>query len=200
MSSKPMVLLPPQPPLLLQRIFDVTAPHGITPVAAQDLPEAQELAARLMAHKVASLETYLRVQVVQPAAVLICKEEGRITGVTGMLFLRQAAVDQFIEGEFDALDPADELLTREGESPVAAYAWGVAASTKIGGAAILGGGVAIRSELFPNITGLTRAVTGAGRHVGVTRYGFRPLRHPDDELMVAEFPPVAAVVARERAA
>lgn len=186
MASKPTVVLMSQPPLVLARVIEVSSPYGISPVSAEDLPQAQDLATRLMEHKVASLETYLRVQAVQPASVLVSKEEGRLTGVVGMLFLRQAGVDQILEGAFDALDPDSDLLTHEGECPIALYAWGVAASTKTGGQAILGGGGAIRQGLFPTITGFTRAVTGAGRHVALTRYGYRPLRHADDDLMVSE--------------
>lgn len=191
----PKVMLAPQPPLRIAEVIAAAAPFGATPAEAGDLPHAQDLATRLMAHKVASLETYLRVQRIQPAAVLVAKEAGRVTGVAGMLFLRQAAVDQFLAGAFDALDPADDLLTPEGESPAALYAWGVAAATRTGGQAILGGGRAVRLRLFPTITAFTRAVTGAGRHVALTRYGYRPLRHADDDLMVSE-PALAA----ERAA
>jgi hypothetical protein len=185
-SRSPGVVLASQPPLRIADVIAVSAPFGATPATADDLPAAQELATRLMAHKVASLDTYLRVQRIQPAAVLVAKESGQVTGVAGMLFLRRAAVDQFLAGTFDALDPADDLLTHEGECPVALYAWGVAAATKPGGQAILGGGRAVRLQLFPTITGFTRAVTGAGRHVALTRYGYRPLRHPDDDLMVSE--------------
>jgi hypothetical protein len=195
MSVRPSVYLAPQPPLVLSRVIEVSAPHGAIPATADDLPEAQDLATRLMEHKVASLETYLRVQQVQPAAVLVSRDEGRIAGVVGMLFLRPAGVEQILDGVFDALDPPTEVLTAEGESPAALYAWGVAASTKVGSQAILVGGRAVRLDLFPTITGFTRAVTGAGRHVALTRYGYRPLRHPDDEMMVSE-PTLAA----ERAA
>jgi hypothetical protein len=190
-ARTPRVGLAPQPPLRIAEVIAVSAPFGATPAKAGDLPEAQALATRLMEHKVASLETYLRVQAIQPAAVLVAKEAGRVTGVAGLLFLRRAGVDQILAGEFDALDPADDLLTHEGECPVALYAWGVAAATKLGGQAILGGGRAVRLQLFPTITGFTRAVTGAGRHVALTRYGYRPLRHADDDLMVSE-PALAA--------
>lgn len=195
MLPRPTVLLAPQPALELSRVIAVSAPHGATPATAEDLPEAQALATRLMEHKVASLETYLRVQEVQPAAVLVARDQGRIAGVVGMLFLRPAGVEQILDGVFDALDPPTEVLTAEGECPAALYAWGVAAATKLGSQAILVGGRAVRLELFPTITGFTRAVTGAGRHVATTRYGYRPLRHADDDLMVSE-PTLAA----ERAA
>ena len=191
MASTPTVVLATQPPLILARVIEVSSSHGVSPVTAADLPEAQELATRLMEHKVATLETYLRVQAVQPASVLVAQGLGRITGVIGVLFLRQAAVDQLLEGAFDALDPDTALLTEEGERPVAAYAWGVAASTKPAGQAVLGGGGAVRQLLFPTITRFTRAVTGAGRHVALTRYGYRPLRHAEDDLMVSE-PAMAA--------
>ncbi|SRR5258706_7867909 len=186
MAATPSVLLIRQPHLRLARVLQVTSAFGIAPPAAAELEEARALASRLMSHKVATMDTYFRVLAVQPAAVLVFKEGGQVTGVTGQLFLNRRAVDQLLQGEFDALDPDPSLLTTEGQRPVAAYAWGVAAATKPAGAAILGGGGAMRERLFPNLTAFTRAVTGAGRHVALTRYGYRPLRGPDDDLMVTE--------------
>ncbi len=186
MAAKPTASLRLQPPLILARLIAVSAPFGVVPATPDDLPQAQTLASRLMGHKVASLGTYLRVQSVQPAAVLVSKAQGQVTGVMGILFLRQEAVDQLLDGVFDALDPDINLLTVEGETPVAAYAWGVAVADKTAGQAVLGAGNAVKQQLFPTITSFTRTVTGAGRHVALTRYGYRPLRHSDDDLMVSE--------------
>ncbi|HWA64006.1 MAG TPA: hypothetical protein VG939_21720 [Caulobacteraceae bacterium] len=194
MSILQSITLLPQPRLNLRAVIEVASVHNVAPVQRRDLPSMRDLAERLMDHKVASLATYRAVQSVQPCSLLVYKEEGRVTGVIGMLFLRAAAVEQLVAGEFDALDPALELLTAEDEAPVAAYAWGVAAETKDAGKAILGGGAAVRQKLFPTITAFTRAVTGAGRHVAVTRYGYRSLRFDGDDLMVRE-PAQAAEVA-----
>jgi len=96
-------------------------------------------------------------------------------------------VEQLLADRFDALDIDTDLLAREGERPAALYAWGGSQPRpRRAGAAVLGAAVAIKSTLFPTMTAFTRAVTGAGRHVAQTRYGFRGLRHPDDDLMVNE--------------
>jgi hypothetical protein len=186
MTTVPSVVLLPQPALRLKSVLEVAAPHKIAPATADDLLETQALAARLMDHKVAALETYLAVMAVQPAALLIHKEEGRVTGVVGMLFLRRSGVNQILRGRFNATEVDVDLLTPEGESPVAIYTWGVAAATKPAGTAILVGGSTVRQVLFPTISSFTKAVTGAGRHVAVDRYGFRPLRHAQDDLLVRE--------------
>ena len=186
MGTTPSVILLPQPALRLRSVIEVAAPHHLAPAQSDDLVEMRDLAACLMDAKVAELETYLAVQQIQPAALLIHKEDGRITGVVGMLYVRMSAVNQILRGRFNAVAPNTDLLTPEGESPAALYTWGVAASTKPAGTAILVGGSAVRQTLFPTISSFTKAVTGAGRHVAVDRYGFRPLRNPQDDLLVRE--------------
>lgn len=186
MTTPLPVVLPAQPILRFDAVASLAASHGIVPASADDLPEMRDLAERLMNHKVASMEAYVAVQAVQPPAILVYREDGRMTGVFGRLFLREEGVRQLLDDRFDALDVDCDLLSREGERPAAMYAWGVACETRAAGVAILGGAGAIRSILFPVITAFTRAVTGAGRHVAMTRYGFRGLRHADDDLMVSE--------------
>jgi hypothetical protein len=186
MHSAPTVLLVRQPIMRAAAMLEVTAAHGIFPPSADELAEARELAERLMGHEVASLDTYRAVMAIQPASVLVFKEDGRVTGVTASLFLRRRAVDVIVRGRFNALTPDVDLLAREGEHPAAAYGWGVAVATRPASKAILGGGVAMKDVLFPTLTAFARAVTGAGRHICLTRYGYRPLRGPDDDLLVSE--------------
>jgi hypothetical protein len=185
MSVSPSVLLVRQPPLRAAAILASTAEIGLAPPTHGELAEARVLAARLMGHEVASLETFLAAMAVQPTAVLVFKEEGRVTGVVAQILVNRRAVDQIVAGRLDALNLDPALLTMEGRRPVASYYWGVAASTKAAGRATLAGGDAVTAP-FPTLTAFCRAVTGAGRHVAITRYGYRPLRGPDDELMVRE--------------
>jgi hypothetical protein len=158
---------------------------GMTMPTVPELHEARALASSLMEHEVVGIETLLKVQQVQPASTLVFKEDGRVTAVAGQLILNSTTIRPLLAGEFDALDVDPDFLARDGELVALGYAWGIAASTKPGGQAIGGFNRVVGERLFPHIVGFTRAVTPIGRHVAATRYGYEPLRHPDDELMVS---------------
>lgn len=162
----------------------IGAEMQMSPPTEDELVEARELACALMQHKVVPVETLWAVHAVQPAATLVFKEDGRITGVAGQLLLRPSAVRPLFEGRFDAVDVNVDFLSRDGEPVALGYGWGIVASTKPGGAAVSNVGRHIKARLFPHIATFTRAVTPIGRHVALTRYGYQPLRHPDDELMI----------------
>jgi hypothetical protein len=182
----PTITLTRQPRLFSEQILAVAAARGCSPPDLAELVEGRELATELMDHEVAPLAVYLAVQAVQPSALFVYRQEGRIAGVFGALFLSQPAVERILSGRFDALNPDLSLLTRDGERPALAYSWGVAARTKVAGAAVLGAAGDVTRTLFPEITAFTRAVTGAGRHIALKRYGYRPLRGPEDDLLVKE--------------
>ena len=158
---------------------------GMAPPSEAELSEARTLASTLMDHEVVGARVLATVLRIQPAATLVYKEDGRITGVSGQLILTERAWAPLLDGDFDALvvDPA--FLAREGERVALGYGWGVAASTKPAGYAVNNAGRVIRERLFPNITAFTKAVTPIGRHVCLTRYGYEPLRHEDDDLMIS---------------
>jgi hypothetical protein len=158
---------------------------GMTPPTEAELPEARLLASSLMDHEVVGIETLLAVRRIQPAATLVHREGGRITAVAGQLILRTSSVRPLLAGRFDALNVDTDYLARDGDLVALGYAWGIAASTKTGGQAIGAFNRMLRERLFPHIAGFTRAVTPIGRHVAATRYGYAPLRHPDDDLMIA---------------
>jgi hypothetical protein len=158
---------------------------GMTQPTVPELHEARALASSLMDHEVVGIETLLKVQRIQPASTLVFKEDGRVTAVAGQLILNSTTIKPLLAGEFDALDVNTDFLARDGELVALGYAWGIAASTKPGGQAIGGFNRAVGDRLFPHIVGFTRAVTPIGRHVAATRYGYEPLRYPDDELMIS---------------
>jgi hypothetical protein len=145
---------------------------------------AQDLAGTLMEHKVVSVDTLIEVQEVQPTMTLVFKEDGVITGVTGNLLLRPNAVEPLLAGQFDAVNVNLDYLCRDGDPVALGYAWGVAATTKPAGKAVVTVGGLWRRQLLPNLATFTRAVTPIGRHIALTRHGYQPLRHPDDELMI----------------
>jgi hypothetical protein len=165
--------------LAIGREFDMTPP------SLSELAEARELASKLMDHKVVGIETLSAVLAVQPASTLVYKEDSRITGVSGQLILTSAAFAPLLAGAFDAVDVDTAYLARDGDLVALGYGWGIAASTKPAGYAVSNAGRVIREKLFPNIATFTKAVTPVGRHVALTRYGYQPLRHPDDELMIS---------------
>jgi len=152
------------------------------PPSLVELEAARELAGRLMKHEVAPLESYLAVMSIQPAAIMVFKERGRVTGVISALFLKECCLAPILDGSFDAVSPGAEQLSAEGEAPALLYSWGIAAETKPAAAAILRVGADVTRLLYPEIPAFTRAVTADGRRTAGGRYGYRPLRHPDDDL------------------
>jgi hypothetical protein len=178
-----------------QAMIAVALEAGMAPPTEREIPVARQLAADLMKHDVVSLETLLAVRAIQPAAMLVFREEGRVTGVFGQLLLRPAAVRPIFEGRFDALDVDIDYLSRAGELAALGYAWGLAASTKRGAAAVILHGQLVRGRLFPDLTIFTRAVTPVGRHIALNRYKYTPFRHPDDDLLIRLPEQPAAVAA-----
>lgn len=164
--------------LAIGREFEMRPPVG------DEIDEACELASRLMAHKVVSAAKLLEVQLVQPAATLVFMEDGRVAGLSGQLMLRSSAVRPLFDGRFDATDIDVAHLCRDGELIALGYGWGIAASTKTAGRAIGAFGQAVTARIYCEIPTLTRAVTAVGRHVAQTRYGYVPLRHPDDDILI----------------
>jgi hypothetical protein len=157
---------------------------GLTPPTPDEIPMARAMASKLMDHEVVSEATLLAVLAIQPASLLVFREAGEVTGVYGQLLLNDTAVRAIFAGAFDALDVDTGHLSHGGETPALGYVWGLAASTKKGAAGILSYGRLVRGRLFPDLTIFTRAVTQIGRHIAVNRYGYVPLRGPDDDLMV----------------
>jgi hypothetical protein len=175
-----------------EAMVEVAREAGLRPAVGDEITTARDLAAELMKHEVVSIETILAVQAIQPAAMLVFDDGQQITGVFGQLLLRPSAVRPLFDGAFDALNVDTDFLTRAGEPAALGYAWGLAASTKRAAASLILHGQLVRRRLFPNLTIFTRAVTPVGRHIALNRYGYQPLRHPDDDLLIRLPEPVAA--------
>lgn len=168
-----------------QGMLAVGRDFDMAPPTEAELPEARALAAQLMDHEVVSIETLIAVQGIQPASSLVYKEGGRITGVSGQLMLKPEAFRVMLAGEFDAVDIDIRLLARDGDLVSLGYGWGIAASTKPAANAVSWVGRTMRLRLFTHIAGFTRAVTPVGRHIALNRYGYQPLRHAEDDLMIS---------------
>jgi hypothetical protein len=165
-------------------MLNVAAEFGFRAVAPTEFRAVRSLAARRMKHRVSTCRTFRAVQAIQPASSLCFCEDGVITGLNGVLLLREAAVAQLMSGAFDGLDVDLELLARPGEAPAIGYGWGMAATTKPGGAAVIASTMPLRVGPLGAIPFVTNAVTAVGRHVSITRFGYRPLRGPDDNLLI----------------
>ena len=163
----------------------VASEYGFSPVEAHEFAAVGDMAARLMRHDVSSCETFNAVQRLQPASSLCFREDGEITAIMGVLLLREPAVAPLMAGAFDGVAVEAELLSRGDEKPAIGYAWGIAATTKAGGAAITAVGMPLRMGPLGELTFVTKAVTGAGRHVAITRFGYEPMRGPDDDMLVS---------------
>ena len=95
---------------------------GMAPPTEAELPEARDLAQKLMDHKVVGIETLVAVLAIQPASSLVYKEDGRITGVSGQLMLTPEAFRVMLAGQFDATDVDTRLLARDGDLVLSATA------------------------------------------------------------------------------
>jgi hypothetical protein len=166
-------------------LLDLSREYGFSQVEPSEFETVRDMAARLMNHDVSSSETFLAVQAIQPASSLCYREDGAITAIMGILLLREAAMTPLMAGAFDGVAVQPELLSRGDEVPAVGYAWGIAATTKAGGAAITAVGMPLRLGPLGALTFVTKAVTGAGRHVAITRFGYEPMRGPDDDMLVS---------------
>jgi hypothetical protein len=169
---------------ITRRIVDLAKRFDLSPIRQDEFRPVHRLAARLMEHKVTPVDVMARVHAIQPAASVAFREAGEVTGIVGALLLRRTAMDALMHGDFDGAEVDLDLLARADEVPDSAYGWGIAASTKSAGAAISAFGVALMDGPLGALVVVSRAVTPVGRHVCITRFGYRPLRNPDDDLLI----------------
>jgi hypothetical protein len=167
-----------------EAMLAIAAGIGLDAPRHDEMPMARDLAATLMRQEVVSVPTLRAVQAVQPAATLVFREDGIITGVCGQLLFRPSAVSAIFAGTFDAMEVDTQYLSRPGEIVALGYCWGVAASTKKAALAVIGFSKQVRETLFADLTVFTRAVTPVGRHTALNRHGYVPLRRPDDDLLI----------------
>jgi hypothetical protein len=169
---------------ITRRIVDLATRFDLSPIRRDEFGHVHRLATRLMEHKVTPIDVMAAVHAIQPAASVAFREGGEVTGIVGALLLRRTAMAELMRGDFDGAEVDLDLLARADEVPDCAYGWGIAASTKSAGAAISAFGVALMEQPLGALAVVSRAVTPVGRHVCITRFGYRPLRNPDDDLLI----------------
>jgi hypothetical protein len=169
---------------ILQTTVEVMAVHGFAPVREDECAQVHDMAAELIGPDVASAETLLAVRRLQAASCLGFREDGRITGVLGYLFLGRSALDDMMAGRFDALKLDIGRLSPPDQPPALGYTWGIAATSRNASAAAYAASGELREGAWSALTFVTRAVTPVGRHIAITRGRYTPLRFADDEFMI----------------
>jgi len=148
---------------------------------------------RLMGNDVASVKTIVSILALQRASILVFIEAGSVTGIVATLLLRASAEPTLEAGGFDGLAPDEAFLARPEEPSPIYYLWGIAGATKTASTAVMELSRRLRYGALAELTAYARAATPVGRHVGVTQLGFRPVRRPDDDLLISA--PLAARLA-----
>lgn len=178
-----------------REVLRIATRYGFESAGHDDFDVVHDMASRLMEHKVTSIATFRAVQAVQCWASCCYRENGVITGLMGLLLLRDKAVAQMLDGTFDGMEVDTDLLSRGREPAAMGYGWGMAATTPASSAALRSCVWEVRSVALGHLSFTATAVTPAGRHVCITRLGYRPMRHPDDSLLISD-----PIVARQVAA
>jgi hypothetical protein len=166
-------------------MLDLARSHGFSPPQPGEFAAASRLAAELMKHEVASGGTLERMLALQPASSFVIRAEGEVVGMLGNLLAREPIAAAVWEGRFSGLSPDPAFLCDPDEIPAYYYFWGFAGSTKTGARAASNLQQAIRYEVLSDLTAFGFAASPVGRHVGATKLGFQPLRHPDDDYMIS---------------
>ncbi len=167
------------------RMIKAGAATGFTPASSDEVGDGRAIAAQLMGHDVAPLATILDIQAMQPASSLVWRASGKVAGLVATLLLIPSAEPTLANGDFDGLAPRDELLARPGDAVGFYYIWGIAGATKEASAAVMELSRRLRFDALADLTAYAVAATPAGRRAGVNQLGFRPVRGPDDSLVVS---------------
>jgi hypothetical protein len=171
---------------------------GFEPLADAEMAEFRAFASRLMDCEVAPAESFERALRVQPAAVLVRRNLGRICGLAATLLLRAPAEAKLLRGTFNGRRPDDDLAG-PGDAPALYYVWGVAGERRVDRWAAMELCQRLRFEAFSDLTAFMKPATDDGRRAGVERLGFRPAGPSTDGFYVSS-PIIGASIALEQVA
>lgn len=167
-----------------EAILAAGAALGFWPPTPAEASLGRAMASQLMGHEVAEVGTIVTILALQPASTLVFREGDEVTGFASTLLLKPGAEAALLADRFDGIRPPRALLCRADDPVGLFYVWGVAGSTKAATTAIMRFCHALRFEALADVTAYALAVTPAGRSAGLTRLGYRPARHADDDLIV----------------
>lgn len=169
-------------------ILEVAALFDLRQASATDIVDGLALASSRVDAPLASAATFTAVQAVAPAAILVHRPHGKVTGLLATLPLSAEALARLRAGALDTRNPAPDELLKPHQPAAASYTWIVAASSPTSAKALVQGMAAIHSLLTWQLVACARAVTADGARV-LTSFGFQPTAGPVGYM---ELPPLDA--------
>ena len=169
-----------------RRIRAVAALFDLAPASVPQINSGRLLAARLISNDLASVDFLAAVQRITNASLFVHCDSKEVTGVLGFFPVRAQGLAALEAGGFDARDFDLDIVARPGEIPEGVYAFGVAASTKAGGSAIIRASAAIQEALLWALPIYTRVATEDGARVLLGSLGFV---HVDNDPTLVRRPP-----------
>jgi hypothetical protein len=150
-----------------------------------EISEARELAERAMGCEVATDEAFANARRLQPGAVLVARQAGRLSAVVATLLLREEARAKLIGGLFCGRSPDPRDLSQASETPALYYIWGVAGDTQAarGRAAVLCR--RLRYEVLPSLAAFMTSATADGRRAAIGRLQCEPASASKADLLVS---------------
>jgi len=171
-------------------LLTTAGPLGFSEPVDSEVEDALRMAERLMGCEVATVEALSEARSVQPAAMLVRRDEGGVSALVATLLLRPQAEEKLLSGTFDGRRPDKDDLSEAAEPPSFYYIWGVAAETKMGRWAIGELCRRLRFDALADLPAYMKAATPAGRRGAIVRLGFRPAAASSDDLLVS--PPMTS--------
>ena len=165
-----------------QEFIDLLAKDDLHPANPEECEAGRAIAAELISPHVALAATFWRVQAHTGSAVFICRRDGEVTGVLGVVPLQPAGLHAVEHHLFDAKNPPPEFLCAPGDPFAGLYGWGFSARTRKASALVVIGAMKLRDHLN-DIPFFTRAATPAGVKVICGRMGYSPFPGAPDDLL-----------------
>jgi len=178
------------------RIAAVAALCGLEPATTAQIESGRALAARLISNDLTSVDLLSAVQEITKSSLFVFCENGEVTGVLGFFGVTEAGLQALDAGGFDARAFDLAFVARPPNEPACVYAFGVAASTKAGGSAIIRASAAIQEGLYWSLPIYTRVATDDGARVLLGSLGFA---HVDNDPTLVRRPPRARALEGFRA-
>lgn len=176
------LVTPPDRRLDPSEFHAVLAGIDLYPAEPEECDAGRAIAAELISPHVALASTFRRVHARTGCSVYVSRQDGRVSGVLGLVPLRPAGLKAVEEHVFEARNPPDDLVCEPGDLFPGLYGWGFAASTRRASALVVMGAIKIR-ERYPDIPFFTRAATPAGVKVICGRMGYAPYPGAPDDLL-----------------
>ncbi len=152
---------------------------GLRLATADDIAEGHAAAARLIGPGITSRAALERVQARSGCAIFAMRtRDGEFVGALSVIPLSAAALPILATGDFDGLEPPDQMVARPDEPAVAFYGWGLAGLTARARAAVIIGAVKMQREVYADLPFYARAATSEGERVLHDRLDARPLAGP----------------------